>query len=101
MKVFKKIRRFGTTDNKPIFYSNHIYKNARIIASSSLDNIIHKSDDEFKTYVEDLVSSLKKAPQTVVLTTHQVNDADWGISLSRLDFFIQHAKENGILFCGM
>lgn len=100
-KIFRKLRRFGTTGNLPFYYSNSLYEDKIIVASSSIDNTYFPEDESFFEYCDSIINELTNSKETVVLTTHSIGDSEFGITLERLDYLINEAIKNGIDFIGM
>lgn len=101
-KIFKKLRRFGTTNNLPFYYSNERFKQSVIISASSLDNTNFSTDEDFDAYCDDLIDYLvENTNTTVCLVTHGICDDTFGIKLERLDYLISNAKKKNIAFISM
>jgi hypothetical protein len=71
------------------------------IVSLSIDNITYKTDREFETTLTMMLRTAKfiGRDSLVALTTHAIADeADWGISPSRLEYLFRAARELDLRF---
>lgn len=101
-KIFRKLRRFGTPNNEPYWYTNQKFDSSIIISASSIDNIKFNDDTIFYDYCDGIIDYLvNNSNTTVCLVTHSIWDDDWGITIERLDYLISKAKENNIAFIKM
>lgn len=98
---YQKLRGVGTLLNLPYYYSKKEFDETKIIKSVKLYNYRFFSDRYFCFYVDRMIAKLKREPSVVVLTSHQIGKAKYGIKLERLDYLVKKAKENGIMLTSL
>jgi peptidoglycan/xylan/chitin deacetylase (PgdA/CDA1 family) len=86
--TYRILRGFGV--------SFHLYDEASLregyVASSSIDNIIYKTDREFEDTLTLMFRIAKFIGAILPLTTHTIDDdAPWGIKPQRLEYLLQNA----------
>ena len=94
---YRVLRGYGITFN---LYDKDKISNSRI-SSRSIDREVFPDDGEFYKSISEMLRALKfiAKGQVLPLTTHSISDsAQWGISISRLEFLLKTAKELNLLF---
>ena len=81
----------------------HIYKKESLgrgyISSMSIDNLCYKTDESFRNRIIYAVYNAKKnANMIITLTTHQISNADWGITKERLEFLLKTCNDVNLKF---
>ena len=97
---FWQVRRFGTPNNKPQVYDASDFSQIRIIASSSLDNGVHITDESFYGRVDDMLDELVLANGVVSVTVHDISENEYAITRPRLDYLITESLKRGVMFKG-
>ena len=68
------------------------------IDSISIDNVYYSSETYFRNTVDKMLNSAKNEEKIVVITSHGINNARWGITAERLEYVLQKIQEYGLLF---
>lgn len=65
----------------------------------SIDNINHRSFDEYQERIDAIIEELNANKAAVVgLYSHAIGGGDWCVGEERLEYLFQKAQENGIQF---
>ena len=89
LKYYKVVRGFGS---KKKLYTKETMKYGYIY-SISIDNTRFSSETVFKKYINDILYSAKKHGMIIPLTSHSVNDNEWGITPERLEYVLNKCRE--------
>ena len=93
LKYYKIVRGFGGL----IQYSKEEIKNG-FIESFSIDNVNHRSENNFQNSINNILISAKNNGKIIVLTTHSISNDPWGITTERLEYLLRKVKENELIF---
>ncbi|MCL2478239.1 MAG: polysaccharide deacetylase family protein, partial [Treponema sp.] len=94
---FDVLRGYGTTYR---LYSDEKVR-AGFLISKAIDNTVIKGDENFQKTITSMLRTVKflNDGQILPVTTHDISDdAAWGISAARLEFFIKTASDLGLKF---
>ena len=93
---FYILRGYGTTLR--IYKENEI--NSGYIISRAIDNIVIPDEDNYDRLINLMLRTVKFLGDGWILplTTHDISDTSWGITLQRLEFLLQTAKDLGLRF---
>ena len=98
---FKKLRGVGTFLNFPHYYKQEEFEKTSLIKSAKLYNYRFPFEFCFKFYINKMIKKMASGSFVVVLTTHQVGNTKYGITLSRLDYIVKVAKKNNVALVGL
>ncbi|ULQ59642.1 polysaccharide deacetylase family protein [Brucepastera parasyntrophica] len=81
----------------------YIYEKDRMkntyIASISIDNIVYKNNREYERNISRMLKLAKMKENNIVpITSHRIDDSDWGITPERLEYLLRSCKELNLRF---
>jgi peptidoglycan/xylan/chitin deacetylase (PgdA/CDA1 family) len=85
------------TDDFRLYTKDEI-KSGGFIDSVSIDNTYFRSETHFQNTIDRMLGRTKNEERIIVLTTHGINNARWGITPERLEYVLQKAQEYGLAF---
>jgi len=95
LKYYKVVR--GFNEKKFKLYSKNDMKSG-FIDSKSIDNIIYKSEADFRKAIDNMIILAKERGKIIALTSHRISGYDWGITPERLEYVLAKCQEHGLTF---
>ena len=93
---FSVLRGYGTTFR--LYHADEI--RSGYIISRAIDNIVIRDEDAFCRLIALMLRAVKflDDDRILPLTSHEISDADWGITPRRLEFVLKTASELNLHF---
>jgi peptidoglycan/xylan/chitin deacetylase (PgdA/CDA1 family) len=93
LKYYKVVRGFSGSRNFTLEEMRYGFVDSR-----SIDNITYSSKFAFNNMIDSILLMTKRRKTIAVLTSHQINSEDWGITTERLEYVLKKGKEIGLKF---